>query len=135
MIFPDKNSTAPVNTIRHPCGEIVKKLSSLAVTTSLSLLNMSYFQGRETAMNAGLDMTIGDFVFEFDSTFVDYTDQEIMDIYDQALSGFDIVILMKEHAFYYTYDRMKFIFILMMYVNIFIRVNTLECYARCVWGK
>ena len=58
------------------------------------------------------DMTIGDFVFEFDSTFVDYTDQEIMDIYDQALSGFDIVILMKEHAFYYTYDRMKFIFIL-----------------------
>ena len=93
-------------------AEIVKKLSSLAVTTSLSLLNMSYFQGRETAMNAGLDMTIGDFVFEFDSTFVDYTDQEIMDIYDQALSGFDIVILMKEHAFYYTYDRMKFIFIL-----------------------
>lgn len=72
-------------------AEIVKKLSSLAVTTSLSLLNMSYFQGRETAMNAGLDMTIGDFVFEFDSTFVDYTDQEIMAIYDQALSGFDIV--------------------------------------------
>lgn len=70
---------------------IVKKLSSIAATTSLSLLNMSYFQGRETAMNAGLDMTIGDYVFEFDSTFVDYSDQEIMDIYCQALEGFDIV--------------------------------------------
>lgn len=70
---------------------LVKELSSIAVTTSLSLLNMSYFQGRETAMNAGLDMTIGDFVFEFDSTFVDYTGYEIMDIYAQALGGYDIV--------------------------------------------
>lgn len=72
-------------------AEIVKRLGGIASTTSLSLLNMSYFQGRETAMNAGLDMTIGDFVFEFDSTLIDYTEQVIMDIYTQALGGYDIV--------------------------------------------
>ena len=42
-------------------------------------------------MNAGLDLSIGDFVFEFDTTFVDYTGEDIMAVYDQALEGFDMV--------------------------------------------
>ena len=72
-------------------AEAVKRVSSMARTTSVSLLNMSYFQGREAAMNAGLDLSIGDFVFEFDTTFVDYTGEDIMAVYDQALEGFDMV--------------------------------------------
>lgn len=72
-------------------AEAVKRVSGTARTTSVSLLNMSYFQGREAAMNAGLDLAIGDFVFEFDTTFVDYTQKDIMDVYDQALEGFDMV--------------------------------------------
>ena len=71
--------------------EAVKRVSSIAHTTSISLLNMSYFQGREAAMNAGLDLAIGDFVFEFDTVFVDYTPEDIMAVYDQALEGFDMV--------------------------------------------
>ena len=42
-------------------------------------------------MNAGLDLAIGDFVFEFDTVFVDYTPEDIMAVYDQALEGFDMV--------------------------------------------
>ncbi len=72
-------------------AEAVKRVSGAARTTSVSLLNMSYFQGREAAMSAGLDLAIGDFVFEFDTTFVDYTRQDIMNVYDQALEGFDMV--------------------------------------------
>lgn len=72
-------------------AEAVKRVSSMARTTSVSLLNMSYFQGREVAMNAGLDLSIGDLVFEFDTTFVDYTGEDIMAVYDQALEGFDMV--------------------------------------------
>lgn len=72
-------------------AEAVKRVSGAAHTTSVSLLNMSYFQGREAAMSAGLDLAIGDFVFEFDTTFVDYTRQDIMNVYDQALEGFDMV--------------------------------------------
>lgn len=84
IIFVNDNST-------DDSAEAVKKVSSIAHTTSVSLLNMSYFQGREAAMNAGLDLAIGDFVFEFDTTYVDYTDKDIMAVYDQALEGFDMV--------------------------------------------
>lgn len=72
-------------------AEIVKRLCSNVGTASISLLNMSYYQGREAAMNAALDLAIGDFVFEFDSTFVDYMGQDIMNVYEQSLEGFDIV--------------------------------------------
>ena len=52
----------------------IKKVSSLASCTSLSVINMSYFHGLEMAMNAGINLSIGDFVFEFDSlNFANFT--------------------------------------------------------------
>lgn len=57
----------------------------------VSILNMSYYQGQEAAMNAGVDLAIGDFVFEFDSTAMDYQPELILEVYRTALSGFDIV--------------------------------------------
>ena len=48
---------------------LIKKTSECALTTSISVVNMSYFHGLELSMNAGLDMAIGDFVFEFDNTY------------------------------------------------------------------
>ncbi len=71
--------------------EKIKKISKNAGEISISLLNMSYFHGLELAMNAGLDLAIGDFVFEFDTVEVDYASTEIMDIYYRSLEGFDIV--------------------------------------------
>ena len=46
--------------------EIIKKTSEMATSTSVSVINMSYFHGLELSMDAGIDMSIGDFVFEFD---------------------------------------------------------------------
>lgn len=57
----------------------------------LSIVNMSYYQGVEAAMNAGVDLAIGDFVFEFDTVFIDYEISMIMDTYYHSLTGFDIV--------------------------------------------
>lgn len=57
----------------------------------VSILNMSYYQGLEAAMNAGVDLSIGDFVFEFDSTAMDYEPELILEVYRTALTGFDIV--------------------------------------------
>jgi dolichol-phosphate mannosyltransferase len=57
----------------------------------VSVVNLSYQQGLEAAMNAGIDLAIGDFVFEFDSTAVDYPPSLVMDIYRRSLEGFDIV--------------------------------------------
>lgn len=71
--------------------QIIEDSSILAKTVSLSMVNMSYFHGLEFAMNAGVDLTIGDFVFEFDNPFLDFDPGEIMRIYRRALQGYDIV--------------------------------------------
>lgn len=57
----------------------------------ISILNMSYYQGIELSMNAGVDLAIGDFVFEFDNIEMDYSTDTIMEVYYQSLKGFDIV--------------------------------------------
>ena len=44
---------------------IIKKVSDRASSTSVSVINMSFFHGLELAMDAGMDLAIGDFVFEF----------------------------------------------------------------------
>lgn len=70
---------------------LIKKTSELAIVTSVSVVNMSYFHGLELSMNAGLNMSIGDFVFEFDNTNLDFDPSVIMEIYDRSLKGYDIV--------------------------------------------
>lgn len=69
---------------------VIKK-TSLKATTSVSIINMSYFHGLEIAMNAGRDLSIGDFVFEFDNTTLDFPKEEIMKVYKRSLQGYDIV--------------------------------------------
>lgn len=71
--------------------DVIKRTVSAASTTSVSVVNMSYFHGLELAMNAGVDMSIGDFVFEFDNTFLDFDLSIVMKIYYHALEGYDIV--------------------------------------------
>ncbi|MBD5524296.1 MAG: glycosyltransferase [Lachnospiraceae bacterium] len=71
--------------------EIIKEFSRNVAVSSITVLNMSYFHGLETAMNAGIDLTIGDFVFEFDSTVLDFEKEEIMNVYYRSLQGYDIV--------------------------------------------
>lgn len=70
---------------------LIKKTSECALTTSISVVNMSYFHGLELSMNAGLDMAIGDFVFEFDNTYLDFEPSVVMDIYYRSLKEYDIV--------------------------------------------
>ena len=57
----------------------------------LSVVRMSRHHGPEAAMNAGVDLAIGDFVLEFDSAAVDYDPGLVMEVYRKALTGFDIV--------------------------------------------
>ena len=69
----------------------IKKLKDDAGSISISVVNMSYYHGIEMAMNAGLDISIGDFVFEFDNTVLDFEPSVIMQIYRRSLEGYDIV--------------------------------------------
>jgi len=57
----------------------------------VNVVHMSFFQGLESAMNAGRDIAIGDFVYEFDDIFVDYAPETVMEVYQKLLKGNDIV--------------------------------------------
>lgn len=57
----------------------------------VSLINLSYYQGIESAMNAGRDLAVGDFLFEFDQCVPDFNPPLVMKMYHKALEGYDVV--------------------------------------------
>lgn len=71
--------------------ETVRELKDQFGSTEVTLLNLSFYYGLEMAMNAGVDLAIGDFVYEFDNITVDYSFDEVYAIYLKALEGYDIV--------------------------------------------
>ena len=93
-------------------ADIIKEVSKRAVSTNITILNMSYFHGLETAMNAGIDLSIGDFVIEFDKTVLYFDAEEIMKVYRRSLEGYDIVSASADrrqsftsHIFYRVFAR------------------------------
>lgn len=57
----------------------------------ISFIHMGIKQGIEASMKAGMNLAIGDYVIEFDSTYKDFNDSLIMDLYRKSLEGFDVV--------------------------------------------
>lgn len=91
---------------------LIREIGKTTSTTSVTVINMSYFHGLELSMNAGIDMSIGDFVFEFDNTVLDFDPSVIMTIYNKALTGYDIVNAsadkkerLTSRLFYKVFDR------------------------------
>jgi len=70
---------------------LLKQYESIDTQATLSLINMSYHQGIELSMTAGVDLAIGDFIFEFDQTHYTFDIEEIYKLYSHALKGYDIV--------------------------------------------
>lgn len=69
----------------------IKRFASEIKGSVVSVLNMSFFQGLESSMYAGVDLAIGDFVYEFDSVSFSYPMQLVIDVYKRSLQGYDIV--------------------------------------------
>lgn len=57
----------------------------------ISVISLSIAQGIEAAMTAGIDMSMGDFVYEFDDLRLDYDPALIFEAYRRIASGADIV--------------------------------------------
>lgn len=78
----------------------VERLRDWARTLAkpLTILHLSLRQGTEQCMNAGLDCSIGDYVFEFDSVDMQYSSALIWDAYCQAQQGNDIVSVRPEQV-------------------------------------
>ena len=85
VVFVDDHSTDnSIDVIKtyyknHPADYIV------------SIIRLGHYHGMEIAMNAGRDMAIGDFVYEFDDLYVDFDSEVMMEAYNKCLEGNDIV--------------------------------------------
>ena len=53
----------------------------------VTIIQMSFHQGLELSMNAGLDLSSGDFVYEFDSILIDYNENLILQSYNKIIEG------------------------------------------------
>ena len=71
--------------------KVIKDIACKFPDAHITIINMSYYQGLELAMNAGVDLAIGDYVYEFDSVNIDYDIKIVMDVYKKSLEGYDIV--------------------------------------------
>lgn len=77
--------------ISDTCLEELKAVKIEYPDLNISIINMGFSHGLEAAMNAGIDLSIGDFVYEFDSCCMDYNPEVIMEVYKKSLQGYDIV--------------------------------------------
>lgn len=66
-------------------------LPSLADESIITVVHMSVRQGIEACLRAGLDVSIGDFVFEFDTLEMVFDKDLLWDVYQEALKGNDVV--------------------------------------------
>lgn len=71
--------------------ERVKKFKQENEDVTVSLIDMGFPQGLEASMNAGIDLAIGDYIYEFDTCMFDYDPELIMTVYEKAITGYDIV--------------------------------------------
>lgn len=71
--------------------DCVKACKQKYEEVSVTILHMSHYQGMEAAMNAGRDLAIGDFVFEFDECCFNFEDSMIQTVYEECLKDYDIV--------------------------------------------
>jgi len=70
---------------------------------NVSIMNMSLHQGLEVSMTGGIDLSMGDFVYEFDDLTIDYEESLILDAYRHIISGFDIVsVAPKKHNTFFS---------------------------------
>ena len=80
-----------VNDCCKKQDEVLKKLLPNESNNMITVIHMSMKQGVEVCLSAGLDVSIGDFVFEFDSMEFSFSKELLWSVYQKALEGNDIV--------------------------------------------
>lgn len=71
--------------------EVRAFLAEMEAAPPVTMIHMSLRQSLETAMNAGVDMAIGDFVYEFDSMQMPWPAEMVGQAYEACVGGSDIV--------------------------------------------
>ena len=70
---------------------IIREVASAFPRISTTILHLDSFHGTEAAMQGGVGLSIGDFVFEFDNPYALADSADIMKVYFTSRDGTDIV--------------------------------------------
>lgn len=95
-VFEEKFEQYEVVCVDDGCTDatvaVLKEyLEEHKLSVMVNIVHMSFYHGLESAMNAGRDLAIGDFIYEFDTVYVDYETEILGQVYDKLLAGNDIV--------------------------------------------
>ena len=95
-IFAEKFEQFEIVCVDDGCtdgtiGILKEHLDSNKLSVMVNIVHMSFFHGLESSMNAGRDLAIGDFIYEFDNIYVDYPLDILWKAYEKVLEGNDIV--------------------------------------------
>lgn len=71
--------------------EVIREEFSNLENVETAIVRFGFRQGREASIRAGDDISIGDYVIEFDSARLDFDPSAIMKAYKKMLEGYDIV--------------------------------------------
>ena len=82
IIVNDASTDNSLKVIRN-CNELKQ--------FKISILQMSFHQGLEVSMTAGVDLSLGDFIYEFDDLVIDYNLSAIEESYRLLIKDNDIV--------------------------------------------
>lgn len=115
-VFDDNFDNYEFIFVNDGCGaSSISNIKDFVVKNKIptvAFIHMGVHQGIEFAMNAGVDLAVGDFVYEFDSLCVDYDQQLIIDTFRTALQGFDVVsavpqgrVRISSRLFYAAFNR------------------------------
>jgi len=78
-------------------NEISEKING-----NINIVDLAWEHNIELAMLAGVDLAIGDFVYEFDSIIMDYDPKIIWKTYQKAMEGYDIVSVSSDKPINYS---------------------------------
>lgn len=94
------------------------------------LINLPWKHGVEPAMTAGLHRSVGDFVYERDSIDLDFSKDVLVNLYETAVTGFDIVSCAPDTAQAFTSKAFYWFINKVSYVNLNLASETLRLVSR-----
>ena len=72
-------------------AQAIKNAAHEIGCNSITTIHFNHRLGPELAMQAGVELSIGDFVYEFDSAIMNFNQSTLADAYEKASEGYDIV--------------------------------------------
>ena len=111
-------------------AQIVKDFAKNIKHGTVNLINMSFHQGCEASMNAGVDSSIGDFIFEFDYANEDIPVEKLYEVYQHSLKGYDIVSAAPKKTAKWTHKIFYYIFNSFSYLHYQIKSEAFRIISR-----